>query len=164
MAVALAYLSATRVRRPSKVQGVRSCYALLLLSDAFLVIYGDSYLPIDYSPVWQHLVDTPVQAVAVVYDNCADTTVPNNIALDAEGFICRYRKDVPGDPGFRYVEAGVLALRRAVVTSLPTGRPVSLEKEVFPSLIEQRQMAVLSPPNGSTISAPRIGSGSWRPF
>jgi NDP-sugar pyrophosphorylase family protein len=114
--------------------------ALPLLNDAFLLLNGDSYLPIEYGPVWQHLLDSPALAVAVVYDNHADTTVPNNIALDAEGFLRRYDKDASGDPDLRYVDAGVRALRRAAVAELPSGRPLSLEKEVYPLLLSRRQM------------------------
>jgi mannose-1-phosphate guanylyltransferase len=131
-----------RYSRETSPQGTGGALrdALPLLSDAFLVLNGDSYLPIDYRPVWQCLIDSPVQAVAVVYDNREDTTVPNNMALDAEGFIRRYAKDASGDPDLRYVDAGVLALRRTVAAGIPPGRPVSLEKEVYPPLIERRQM------------------------
>src|SRR5207247_574312 len=94
-----------------------------LLADSFLLIYGDSYLPIPYRPVWQHLLDTGVVAVAVVYDNRANTTVPNNIALDADGFVTRYDKEASPGPEFRYVEAGVLALRRAVLDEVPPAPP-----------------------------------------
>jgi NDP-sugar pyrophosphorylase family protein len=111
-----------------------------LLADAFLVIYGDSYLPIDYRTVFQHLADTGADAVAVVYDNRADTTVPNNVALDAEGFVRRYDKDARADADLRYVEAGVLALRRTVLADLPAAGPASLEKESFPRLVARRLM------------------------
>jgi NDP-sugar pyrophosphorylase family protein len=114
--------------------------ALPLLAESFLLVYGDSLLPIDYRPVWQRLVDSGARVVAVVYDNRAETTVPNNIALDDDGFVCRYDKSGRADPGLRYVEAGVLALSRAAVAEVPPGRPVSLENEIFPRLIARRQM------------------------
>jgi NDP-sugar pyrophosphorylase family protein len=40
-----------------------------------------------------------------------------------------------------FVEAGVLAFRRKVAESIPANRPVSLEKEIFPSLIATHQFA-----------------------
>jgi NDP-sugar pyrophosphorylase family protein len=109
-----------------------------LLAEEFLLIYGDSFLPIDYREVVRRLADDPAAVgVAVVYDNTESTTVPNNIALEA-GYVSRYDKDGPRTPELRYVEAGVLAFRRCVVDFLPGGGPVSLEKEVYPALVSWR--------------------------
>ena len=69
----------------------------------------NSYLPIDYRAVFSQLIAFQALAVAVVYDNQAETTVPNNIAMDENGFICRYDKDKKVDADLKYVEAGVLA-------------------------------------------------------
>ncbi len=111
-----------------------------LLSDSFLVIYGDSYLPIEYGDVLEMLAASPAQGVVTVYDNRAeDTGVTNNISLDPEGFVTNYDKDNPDDLDLRYVEAGVLALRREVVQEIPHGK-VSLEQQVFPNLIGRREL------------------------
>jgi len=115
--------------------------ATLLLADEFVVIYGDSYLPIDYAAVLARLADHPAAVgVAVVYDNTESTTVQNNIALDDSHYVTRYAKETPQTPDLRYVESGVLAFRREVVDFLPTGRPVSLEKDAFPALIKLRRL------------------------
>lgn len=109
-----------------------------LLEDNFLLLYGDSYLPIRYGPVAELLQRSAADGVVVAYDNgIEDTTVANNIAIDAAGRIMRYDKQAQGDPALRYVEAGVLALRAAVVAEIPPG-VVSLEKDIFPVLIERR--------------------------
>lgn len=110
-----------------------------LLDEQFLVIYGDSYLPIDYRDVARTLDASGAQGMVVVYDNrLADTSVRNNIAVDAEGFVVRYDKDAD-DPAMHFVEAGVLAFRRPVVDLIPEG-VVSLEKQIFTSLIAARQL------------------------
>jgi mannose-1-phosphate guanylyltransferase len=110
------------------------------LEDAFLVIYGDSYLPIAYREAFDLLMATDAEGLVVVYDNSlADTSVKNNIDLDGNGRVARYEKDSPDRLG--YVEAGVLALRRAVVDLMPAEGAVSLEKEIFPKLIARRQLA-----------------------
>lgn len=112
------------------------------LEHAFLVIYGDSYLPIQYGHAFDRLMGTDAEGVVVVYDNALeDTSVKNNIDLDANGRVSRYEKDSPDPLG--YVEAGVLALRRSVVDLMPERGSVSLEKEIFPRLIERRQLAAL---------------------
>ena len=77
-----------------------------LLADSFLVIYGDSYLPIQYGDVLTTLAASTASGVVTVYDNDQDDTgVTNNIALDETHTITRYEKDKPDDPELRYVEA-----------------------------------------------------------
>lgn len=110
------------------------------LADSFLLIYGDSYLPIDYTVPLNRLTETGAQGLLVAFDNrIADTTVKSNVDLDAGGWVTRYEKDSPDTLG--YVEAGVLAFRRAVADLIAPEGPVSLEKEIFPRLIAARQMA-----------------------
>jgi len=115
--------------------------AAKILADEFLLIYGDSYLPIEYLKLLNRLSSDPAAVgVAVVYDNRESTTVPNNIAVDEAGYVARYAKDAPQTPDLRYVEAGVLAFRKSILELLPAGRPVSLEKDAFPALIERRRL------------------------
>lgn len=115
-------------------------HAELLLKTEFLVIYGDSFLPIQYGDVLARLAATRAEGVITAYDNAlAHTSVKNNIALDSEGFVVRYDKE-GGDEELGYVEAGVLALRRSVIQRLPAG-VVSLENEIFPRLIAKRRLA-----------------------
>lgn len=132
-----------RYSRESTPQGTGGALrdAGSLLAAEFLLIYGDSYLPIDYPAIVQHLaVDRNAVGVAVVYDNRESTTVPNNIALDAAGYVVRYAKDVPQTPDLAYVEAGVLAFRRGILDVLPGMGAVSLEKDAFPGLIATRRL------------------------
>ncbi|EMI17651.1 Nucleotidyl transferase family protein [Rhodopirellula maiorica SM1] len=109
-----------------------------LLQESFLVIYGDSYLPIQYAEVLDTLANTSATGAVTVYDNQSeDTGVTNNIALDDGDFITKYKKDAPDDPLLQYVEAGVLAFKRSVLQRIPEGQ-VSLEQQIFPLLISER--------------------------
>ncbi|MEI9900588.1 MAG: nucleotidyltransferase family protein [Hyphomicrobium sp.] len=110
-----------------------------LLDDEFLLLYGDSYLPIQYADVLGSLRRSSIGAT-VIYDNTqADTMVLNNIAIDDEGRVTRYRKD--GNEGeLRYVEAGVHALRKSVLRYFPANPVVSLENDIFPKLIEDGRL------------------------
>ncbi len=112
-----------------------------LLADRFLLIYGDSYLPIAYAEVLDLLVQRRTQGVMVVYDNTLENTdVNNNIALDQDGFVIRYDKEAADDPELTHVEAGVLAFDRSIVERLTFAEKISLEQQVFPQLIAERQM------------------------
>ena len=132
-----------RYRRESTPQGTGGAVrdAVRLLATEFLLIYGDSYLPIDYAAVLRCLNEHPAAlGVAVVYDNRESTTVPNNMALDDAGYVVRYAKEAAQTPELGYVEAGVLAFRRGIVDYLPPTGPVSLEKTAFPPLITRRRL------------------------
>jgi NDP-sugar pyrophosphorylase family protein len=116
-----------------------------LIADPFLLIYGDSYLPIDYREVVTALDRTPVTGMVVVYDDRdGRTSVRNNIAMGDDGLVIRYDKDSVEDagglkPALQFVEAGVLAFRRGIIDLIPEG-VVSLEKDLFPQLIATHQL------------------------
>jgi NDP-sugar pyrophosphorylase family protein len=130
-----------RYNREAAPQGTGGALrdAAALLADEFLLIYGDSYLPIDYPAVLRGLEESGALGVAVVYDNREDTTVRNNIAVGPDGFVSRYAKGGEG-PDLRYVEAGVLAFRRDVISRLPPSGPASLEVDMYPRLVADRAL------------------------
>jgi NDP-sugar pyrophosphorylase family protein len=113
-----------------------------LLAEEFLVIYGDSYLPIDYAEVLGRLADRKADGVLVVYDNRhGDTAVRNNVALGAGGLVERYAKDVPGTAGLTHVDAGVAALRRAALDLWDgAAERWSIEAELYTRLISRRRL------------------------
>jgi NDP-sugar pyrophosphorylase family protein len=115
--------------------------AVPLLHESFLVLYGDSFLPIDLRKTAALLTDTQATGLLVVYhDPTGETTVPCNVALEEDGLhVAAYRKGV-ADPALRHVEAGVLAFRRDMVSLLPSQGRSSLEEEIFPRLIQARQL------------------------
>jgi len=54
--------------------------------------------------------------------------------------VVRYDKG-SSSPNFKYVEAGVLVLRREILNLIKEASPISLEKGLYSALIEQREMA-----------------------
>jgi mannose-1-phosphate guanylyltransferase len=111
-----------------------------LLDDYFLVINGDTYLPVDYCDVERTFLKRNKKAIMVVYDNHDDTGVKNNVALDNNLTVVRYDKE-SSNPNLKYVEAGVLVLQRETLNLIKETDPISLEKGLYPALIEQREMA-----------------------
>jgi NDP-sugar pyrophosphorylase family protein len=105
-----------------------------------LLLYGDSYLPIDYRHAVAAFRTGTCRGLLVVYDNrMADTGVTNNVAVDSDGWVTRYAKGQSGSD-LQYVEAGVLCFRKEVFASLSAGQAISLEQEIYPKLIAQRQL------------------------
>jgi NDP-sugar pyrophosphorylase family protein len=115
-----------------------------LLAQEFLILYGDSYLPMDYHLPWAALIGSTATGVVVLYKDVAgETGVQANIATDAAGLIRCYDKDSTDRQDLVYIEAGVLAFRRQVLQLIPPGTEASLEKDVFPKLIERGELAGL---------------------
>lgn len=110
------------------------------LDEQFLVINGDTYLPIDYRQVEQSFTSRGKKALMVVYNNREDTGVQNNVELDSNLMVVRYDKERP-DPELKYVEAGVLVLKQEVLEIIPGGHPISLADGLYPALIQQRELA-----------------------
>jgi len=118
-----------------------------LLAEDFVVIYGDSYLPIRYAEPLARLRASGAEALVVAFENSEATVdVPNNLALDGAGFVARYEKGAGAAAGLTHVEAGVLALTRRVLRRIAAGRVCSLEQEVFPQLIAERALAAWTTP------------------
>jgi NDP-sugar pyrophosphorylase family protein len=112
-----------------------------LLADTFLVLNGDSYLPIDYAAVLHRLEASAALGLLVVYaDAAGETMVPPNTAVDSEGFVTCYDKHAADGTRLRYVEAGVLAFRKEAIDLVPAAGVVSFEQEVYPQLIARRQL------------------------
>ncbi|MBI4233156.1 MAG: NTP transferase domain-containing protein [Chloroflexi bacterium] len=107
-----------------------------MLEEWFLVLNGDTYLPIDYRHVTSAFVTGHWPAMMVVYDNKEATGVAANVALDDKlRAVVRYAKG-RADPAIRFVDAGVSILRRTVLDGLAPGQVASLEQSVFPHLAE----------------------------
>jgi len=76
----------------------------------------------------------------MVYDNREDTGVKNNVELDDDSVVIRYDKEKL-DSNLKYVEAGVLVLKREALDLIEKGHSISLEKGLYPILIQQRELA-----------------------
>ena len=111
-----------------------------LLNDRFLMINGDTYLPIDYRNVERFFLDSEKKSLMVVYhDKESKTRVKNNVELDEDLRVIKYEKE-GSDSKLKYIDAGTSLFKRETISLIEEGRPVSLEKEVFPTLIRQREM------------------------
>jgi MurNAc alpha-1-phosphate uridylyltransferase len=100
--------------------------ALPLLAPTFLVTYGDSYLPFDYSEPLRTLdAHRDCDGVMAVYKN-AGKWEPSNVLTD-DAWVLRYEKGCQ-DPTLDHIDYGATALRRDVIAALPSGEPRGLDR------------------------------------
>jgi N-acetyl-alpha-D-muramate 1-phosphate uridylyltransferase len=111
--------------------------ALPRLGERFLVVYGDSYMPVDYAAIVEAFVRSGKPALMTVLENEGhwDTS---NVQLEA-GAIVRYGKKLPTSK-MRHIDYGIAVLRPIVFAPFPNDAPFDLA-DVYARLISQQQMA-----------------------
>ncbi|MDP8980175.1 MAG: sugar phosphate nucleotidyltransferase [Acidobacteriota bacterium] len=84
-----------------------------VLNETFLVLYGDSFLPIDFGPVWSAFQASGLPALMTVLRNDGrwDTS---NVIYDG-GHLLLYDKSP--NPEMRYIDYGLSAFRRDTIAS-----------------------------------------------
>jgi D-sedoheptulose 7-phosphate isomerase len=113
-------------------------HALPMLGDAFLVLYGDSYLDCDYQAIARAFCDSGREGLMTVYRNEGRWDASN--VQYAAGRIVRYDK-ARGDPAMRHIDYGLGALRAsAFEIDHPPDQPLDLAA-LYQSLLERGQLA-----------------------
>jgi N-acetyl-alpha-D-muramate 1-phosphate uridylyltransferase len=88
--------------------------ALPQLGDEFLVLYGDTYLRIDYADVARRFLASGLPALMTVLEN-ADELQPSNAVCQDERVIAYDKRTPPA--GARWIDYGLLAFEPSVFTS-----------------------------------------------
>jgi NDP-sugar pyrophosphorylase family protein len=110
--------------------------ALHLLGDVFWVMYGDSYMDIDYRAVLAHFDRSGADALMTVLRNGNRWDTSNVVFRD--GKLLRYDK-ADRTPDMDYIDYGVALLRRAAGERIPTDRPYDLA-ELYTALVSEGRM------------------------
>ncbi len=111
--------------------------SLPLLGEAFYVLYGDSYLPIDYLDVGSSFLASGRLGLMTVYENREKYDASN--VWFREGSIAAYdKKDKL--PQMRHIDYGLGAFRAAAFDGFPRDSPVDLA-DVQKALLARGQLA-----------------------
>jgi len=108
-----------------------------LLDDDFMMMWGDSYLLLDYADIWRSFQVQDLPAMMVVYRN-QNKRVPSNVVVSG-GKVVVYDKWVE-DPAKVYIDEGLTCLRKEVLQRVPAGQPFAIE-QVFQDLAAERRLA-----------------------
>jgi N-acetyl-alpha-D-muramate 1-phosphate uridylyltransferase len=79
-----------------------------VLDESFLVIYGDSFLPVEFAPIWDTFHVSGLPALMTVLRNEGRWDRSN--AMYQDGRVTLYDKS--GGPGMQYVDYGLSVFRR----------------------------------------------------
>jgi mannose-1-phosphate guanylyltransferase len=130
--------------------GIRNV-AGALRGDTVLVFNGDNLIGVDLQALLATHRGTGAD-VTLCLHRVADPRAFGCVPTDADGRVLAFLEKTP-DPVTDQINAGLYAFRRSVVDTIPTGRPVSVERETFPGLLD----------SGALVVA-HMNDGYWRDF
>jgi NDP-sugar pyrophosphorylase family protein len=111
--------------------------ALPLLGNEFFVLYGDSYLPVEYRPIAEFFRHSGKLGCMTVYRNEGRYDTSNVVFRDGE--IAVYDKK-NRSPEMRHIDYGLSLFKAAVFNSYSADQPFDLA-EVMSKLVRQKQLA-----------------------
>ena len=122
-----------------------------LREDTVLVFNGDNMIGVDLTD----FADTHRASgadVTLCLTKVDDPRAYGCVPTDPDGRVQAFLEKDP-DPVTDQINAGLYAFRRSVIDTIPTGRPVSVEKETFPGLLA----------SGAVVRG-YVTTGYWRDF
>ena len=98
-----------------------------------LVLNGDSYCQVDLPAFWAWHHTRPA-AASLLLTQVPDTRRYGRVERDAHDAVTGFvEKSAAAGPG--WISAGLYLLARQLLTEIPAGRAVSIEREVFPAWV-----------------------------
>ena len=111
--------------------------ALPLLGEQFFVLYGDSFLPVDFAPIEQAFFASKKAALMTVLKN-GDRWDKSNVLYSA-GQLLEYNKHAPR-PEMAFIDYGLGVLSSCVLEESPAGQAFDLA-DVYHALSLKGQLA-----------------------
>jgi mannose-1-phosphate guanylyltransferase len=105
-----------------------------VLADRLIVLNGDVLTDLDLTAELAQHADTGARATLALYP-VEDTASYGVVPTDAEGRVEAFLEKSEGEAPTNRINAGSYVIDRDVIESIPAGRPVSFEREVFPALV-----------------------------
>jgi mannose-1-phosphate guanylyltransferase len=130
--------------------GIRNV-ADALRADTVLVFNGDNLIGVDLTAFLATHRGADAD-VTLCLHRVADPRAYGCVPTDPAGRVTAFLEKSP-DPVSDQINAGLYAFRRQVIDTIPTGRPVSVERETFPGLLA----------SGARVAG-HLNDGYWRDF
>jgi histidinol-phosphate phosphatase family protein len=108
------------------------------IEDIFFLLYCDNYWPMPMEKMWRRFLEANARMMVTVYSN-KDNYTKSVLRVGDDGFVAVYDKSRKA-PDLQGTEISYAIMRKELVAGLPQGN-IGLEETLFPSLIQQRQLA-----------------------
>jgi NDP-sugar pyrophosphorylase family protein len=113
-----------------------------LLSDPMVVLNGDSYVKWSLAAAWE-LFRKHDASLVMVLQTVPDVSRYGSVAVAPDGRVTEF-VEKGARAGAGLINAGVYLLRKEIVSALPNGRAISLERDVFPGLLAGKIYGLMS--------------------
>ena len=113
---------------------VRLAYEEGLLEERLLVLNGDVLTNIDLTAELEQHEATGARATLALY-SVKDTSSYGVVPTAEDGRVTEFIEKGGGEAPTNRINAGAYVIERDVIESIPSGRAVSFEREVFPTLV-----------------------------
>jgi len=104
-----------------------------LLSDPALVLNGDSYVEWSLTGM-SELLDRKEAQTVMILQKVPELSRYGSVTVDREGRVLAF-VEKGSRAGAGWINAGVYLMRRELVSALPAGKSISLERDVFARLL-----------------------------
>jgi len=124
---------------PLGTAGAIKFAAEMIDGETLLVLNGDSFLAVDLWKLVQAHLESKVRAT-IALARVRDSTRYGTVEMTSQGRIKAFLKKRPvvvGSDEWHLVNGGVYVFDRSVLDMVPEARAVSLEREIFPQLVEK---------------------------
>lgn len=111
--------------------------ALPLLGDEFFILYGDSYLPIDYAPIADFFHHGGKPGLMTVFRNHGKFDASNVVFADGEIKVYDKKNKLPD---MQYIDYGLSLFKASVFDAYGADQPFDLA-EVMGKLVHEKQLA-----------------------
>jgi NDP-sugar pyrophosphorylase family protein len=111
--------------------------AMPLLGDEFFVLYGDSYLPVDYAPIADFFHRSGKPGLMTVYRNEGKFDTSNVVFADGEIKVYDKKNRLPE---MRHIDYGLSLFKASVFDAYAGDQPFDLA-EVMGRLVREKQLA-----------------------
>ena len=107
----------------------------LLPHEHLLVVNGDSFLEVDLHAMFRFHREQDALAT-IGLKAAADPSRYGSVLLDSQSRIVAFREKAPAAANSNpLINGGIYLFQREILNRIPSGRPVSLERETLPSLV-----------------------------
>jgi D-glycero-alpha-D-manno-heptose 1-phosphate guanylyltransferase len=107
------------------------------LAKEFLLLNGDTFLPLNYEELIGYFHKNNKLGVMTAYSNKEQIAL-NNMLLGEGNLVIEYDKKNPS--GKTHVDAGAMVFKKEILENIPENRVCSLETDVYKNLIAGKQL------------------------
>lgn len=130
----------SREQRPMGTGGAVKKAEDFLAKESFLMLNGDILTDLDFNRLFKfHKEKGGLATISLI--EVDDPSRYGAVELDSESRILRFvEKPEPGRAPSNLINAGIYVLEPEILNYIPEGKKVSIEKEVFPILADNKQL------------------------